>query len=83
MFETADKSFQVLCNGKERWKKAAGFERAGGFLVVRDVQASLTAAVKRSLDAPDGVTAGPRSTLAGCSRARARPPWSCLFFLLF
>lgn len=38
---------------KEKRKKAAGFEGAGGFLVVRDVQASPTAAVISSHDAPD------------------------------
>lgn len=34
-------------------KKAAGFEGAGGFLVVGDVQASPTAALISSRDAPD------------------------------
>lgn len=38
---------------EEKRKKAAGFEGAGGFLVVRDVQASPTAAVLSSPDAPD------------------------------
>lgn len=38
---------------KEKRKKAAGFEGAGGFLVVRDVQASPMAAVKSSHGAPD------------------------------
>lgn len=38
---------------EEKRKKAAGFEGAGGFLVVRDVQASPTAADRSSHDAPD------------------------------
>lgn len=38
---------------KEKRKKAVGFEGADGFLVVRDVQASPTAAVRSSRGSPD------------------------------
>lgn len=53
-------------------REAAGFEGSGGFLVVRDVQASLTAAVRSSHDAPESR----RSTLA---RTGASAPKSLLF----